>query len=200
MWRWASYPTFLCLILPTCKILLKQHLPYRMVTGNNKLISVKCLECWGWAKASLAPRGYQQTNRACLQETTSASDSSANNVNPTDPWSPIPRPSIPLGHLKARSPHPDSFFKFYYYYYYFYFTILYWFCRTSTCIHHGCTHVPHPIQTLLNQPSLCHTSASASSQDTIIATGLKCSRPWLPSWPSSTPPTSRQIFLEKPPD
>ena len=26
----------------------------------------------------------------------------------------------------------------------FYFTILYWFCHTSTCICHGCTHVPHP--------------------------------------------------------
>ena len=26
----------------------------------------------------------------------------------------------------------------------FYFTILYWFCHTATCIHHGCTRVPHP--------------------------------------------------------
>ena len=25
-----------------------------------------------------------------------------------------------------------------------YFTILYWFCHTSTWIHHGYTHVPHP--------------------------------------------------------
>ena len=25
-----------------------------------------------------------------------------------------------------------------------YFTILYCFCHTSTCIHHGCTRVPHP--------------------------------------------------------
>ena len=33
---------------------------------------------------------------------------------------------------------------FIYFYYYFYFTILYWFCHTSTCIHHGCTRVPHP--------------------------------------------------------
>ena len=31
-----------------------------------------------------------------------------------------------------------------FYYYYYYFTILYWFCHTSTCIHHGCTCVPHP--------------------------------------------------------
>ena len=35
------------------------------------------------------------------------------------------------------------FFKFFYYYF-FHFTILYWFCHTSTCICHGCTHVPHP--------------------------------------------------------
>ena len=28
--------------------------------------------------------------------------------------------------------------------FYFYFTILYWICHTSTCIHHGYTHVPHP--------------------------------------------------------
>ena len=27
---------------------------------------------------------------------------------------------------------------------FFYFTILYWFCHTSTCIRHGCTHVPNP--------------------------------------------------------
>ena len=26
----------------------------------------------------------------------------------------------------------------------FYSTILYWFCHTSTCICHGCTHVPNP--------------------------------------------------------
>ena len=28
--------------------------------------------------------------------------------------------------------------------FFFYFTILYCFCRTSTCIRHGCTRVPHP--------------------------------------------------------
>ena len=27
---------------------------------------------------------------------------------------------------------------------FFYFTILYWFCHTSTCICHRCTHIPHP--------------------------------------------------------
>ena len=29
-------------------------------------------------------------------------------------------------------------------YFFFYFTIVYWFCHTSTCIRHRCTHVPHP--------------------------------------------------------
>ena len=33
---------------------------------------------------------------------------------------------------------------FLFYLFFFYFTILYWFCHTSTCIHHGCTHAPHP--------------------------------------------------------
>ena len=79
--------------------------------------------------------------------------------SPTDPWSPILRPSISLGHLKARPPHPNS-----------------------------------------SEPAVSlHASASASSQDTIIATCLKCSRPWLPSRPSPTPLASRGIFLEKPP-
>ena len=35
-----------------------------------------------------------------------------------------------------------------------YFTILYWFCHTSTCIHHGCTRVPHPEPPSLPIPSL----------------------------------------------
>ena len=30
------------------------------------------------------------------------------------------------------------------FFFFFYFTILYWFCHTSTWIHHRCTHVPHP--------------------------------------------------------
>ena len=47
-----------------------------------------------------------------------------------------------------------------------YFTILYWFCHTSTWIHHGCTHVPnpespshHPLHTI----PLGHPSAPAPS-------------------------------------
>ena len=35
-------------------------------------------------------------------------------------------------------------FSFFLNFIFFYFTILYWFCHTSTCILHGCTHVPHP--------------------------------------------------------
>ena len=37
-----------------------------------------------------------------------------------------------------------------------YFTILYWFCHTSTWIHHGCTRVPilNPLPTSLPIPSL----------------------------------------------
>ena len=47
-----------------------------------------------------------------------------------------------------------------------YFTVLYWFCHTSTWIHHGCTHVPnpespshHPLHTI----PLGHPSAPAPS-------------------------------------
>ena len=36
-------------------------------------------------------------------------------------------------------------------FFFLYFTILYWFCHTSTCIHHGCTHFPH-----LEPPSHLH--------------------------------------------
>ena len=46
-----------------------------------------------------------------------------------------------------------------------YFTILYWFCHTSTCIHHGYTRVPHP-EPPSHLPShtipLGHSSAQAS--------------------------------------
>ena len=36
------------------------------------------------------------------------------------------------------------FLQFYLFIYLLYFTTLYWFCHTLTCIHHGCTRVPHP--------------------------------------------------------
>ena len=48
----------------------------------------------------------------------------------------------------------------------FYFTILYWFCHTSTWIHHGCTCVPNPESPSHLPPctiSLGHPSAPASS-------------------------------------
>ena len=49
----------------------------------------------------------------------------------------------------------------------FYFTILYWFCHTATCIHHGCTRVP--ILNPLPPPSPYHPSGSS-----------QCTRPKLP--------------------
>ena len=48
----------------------------------------------------------------------------------------------------------------------FYFTILYWFRHTSTCIHHGCTCVPHPEPPSYLPPHtipLSHPSAPAPS-------------------------------------
>ena len=51
-------------------------------------------------------------------------------------------------------------------FFFFCFTILYWFCHTSTCIHHRCTHVPHP-EPPSHRPShtipLGHPSAPALS-------------------------------------
>ena len=49
---------------------------------------------------------------------------------------------------------------------FFYFTILYWFCHTSICIHHGCTCVPHPEPSSHLPPHtipLGHPSAPAPS-------------------------------------
>ena len=44
----------------------------------------------------------------------------------------------------------------FFFFFFFYFTTLYWFCHTSTCIHHGCTRVPilKPPPTALPIPSL----------------------------------------------
>ena len=55
---------------------------------------------------------------------------------------------------------------------FFYFTILYWFCHTSTCIHHGCTRVPHPeppptslpIPSLAPAPSILHPASNLDWQ------------------------------------
>ena len=49
---------------------------------------------------------------------------------------------------------------------FFYFTILYWFCNTSTCIRHRCTHVPHhepPSHLPPHTIPLGHPSAPAPS-------------------------------------
>ena len=51
-------------------------------------------------------------------------------------------------------------------------TILYWFCHTSTWIHHGCTHIPHP-----EPPS--HLPPSGSSQCTSPEHPVSCIEPGL---------------------
>ena len=51
-------------------------------------------------------------------------------------------------------------------FFFFYFTILYWFCHTSTCIHHRYTRVPHPEPSYHLPPHtipLGHPSAPAPS-------------------------------------
>ena len=59
-----------------------------------------------------------------------------------------------------------SFFPYFYLFIYFFnFTILYWFCHTSTWIHHRYTHVPNPEPPSHLPPyiPLGHPSAPASS-------------------------------------
>ena len=61
--------------------------------------------------------------------------------------------------------------------FFFYFTILYWFCHTSTWIHHGCTCVPNP-EPPLPPPSPYHPSGS--SQCTSPKLPVSCIKPGLP--------------------
>ena len=60
--------------------------------------------------------------------------------------------------------------------YLFYFTILYWFCHTSTWIHHGCTCVPNPGPPF-PPPSPYHPSGS--SQCTSPEHPVSCIKPGL---------------------
>ena len=57
-----------------------------------------------------------------------------------------------------------------------YFTILYLFCHTSTWIHHGYTHVPHP-ERPLSPPSPYYPSGS--SQCTSLKHPVSCIEPGL---------------------
>ena len=51
----------------------------------------------------------------------------------------------PYGRKQRWTKEPFFFFQILFYLFIFlYFTILYWFCHTSTWIHHGCTCVPSP--------------------------------------------------------
>ena len=60
--------------------------------------------------------------------------------------------------------------------FFFHFTILYWFCHTSTWIHHGCTCVSNP-EPLLSPPSPYHLSGS--SQCTSPKHPVSCIEPRL---------------------
>ena len=73
-------------------------------------------------------------------------------------------PHLILTTLLSRYNH--NHFGLFILFFFFYFTILYWFCHTSTCIHHGCTRVPHPEPPSHLPPhtiSLGHPSAPAPS-------------------------------------
>ena len=61
----------------------------------------------------------------------------------------------------------------------FYFTILYWFCHASTCIHHGCTRVPHPEPPSHLPPHRVRDSSSGSSQRTSPKHPVSCIEPGL---------------------
>ena len=66
-------------------------------------------------------------------------------------------------------------YKFIYFMEANYFTILYWFCHTSTWIHHRCTHVPHPEPPSLLPPRIIplgRPSAPAPSIQHRINPGL----------------------------
>ena len=59
---------------------------------------------------------------------------------------------------------------------FFYFIILYCFCHTSTCIHHGCTHVPNPEPPSHHPP---HNHPSGSSQCISPKHPVSCIEPGL---------------------
>ena len=90
---------------------------------------------------------------------------------------------------------------------FFYFTILYWFCHTLTCIHHGCTHVPHPeppshlppIPSLwvipVHQPQASCILHQTWTGDSFLIWYYTCFNAILPNHPSSPSPTeSKRLF------
>ena len=60
----------------------------------------------------------------------------------------------------SQNPLYSKSYDFFFNFTLFYFTILYWFCRTSTWIHHGCTRVPNP-EPPLPPPSPSHPCGSS---------------------------------------
>ena len=95
---------------------------------------------------------------------------------------------------------------FFFLFIFFYFTILYWFCHTSTCIHHGCTLVPHPEPPSLPIPSLwvipVHQPQASCilhrtwTGDSFLIWYYTCFNAILPNHPPTPSPTeSKRLFF-----
>ena len=81
------------------------------------------------------------------------------------------------------------------------YTILYWLCHTSTWIHHGCTHVPHP-EPPLPPPSPYHLSWSSQWTSpkhpvSCIEASFSKVAELLASIPNSLTPTFNRSYKKK---
>ena len=88
-----------------------------------------------------------------------------------------------------------------------YFIILYWFCHTSTCIRHGCTHVSHPeppptslpIPSLwvipVHQPQASCILHQTWIDDSFLIGYYTCFNGILPNYPPSLSHRIRKIVL-----
>ena len=99
------------------------------------------------------------------------------------------------------------FFNFFLYFYFifFYFTIFYWFYHTSTWIHHGHMHVPHPEHPFHLPPCTIppsHPSAPAPSilywtwtGDSFLIWYYTCFNAILPNHPPPSPTESKNCSI-----
>ena len=84
-------------------------------------------------------------------------------------------------------------FFFFFFNFFFYFTILYWFGHTSTCICHGCTHVPHPeppSRLPVHQPQASCILHQTWTGDSILIWYYTCFNAILPNHPPLPLPQS----------
>ena len=84
-----------------------------------------------------------------------------------------------------------SFFSFFFFI--LNFTILYWFGHTSTCICHGCTHVPHPeplSRLPVHQPQASCILHQTWTGDSILIWYYTCFNAILPNHPPLPLPQS----------